>query len=229
MSGASPVVRARSVSARGKHVDVMRSVSFWITTGALVVLIGGCPLPQQTSAQDETALGDAERVASDVDETSGAPPANPAADDFPADPEPTTPEPDSSDDLSDDAIALLGDCDRDGLSDLQEILAGTPICDARDGSDVDADGLANENDDDIDGDGLPNAADDDVDGDGLLNGEDPDVDGDGVLNGDDVDVDGDFFRNRWDFDIDGEIEDGVDADEARAAAQLVESEQQSGG
>ncbi|MCB9852608.1 MAG: hypothetical protein H6819_05895 [Phycisphaerales bacterium] len=105
---------------------------------------------------------------------------------------------------------LASDQDCDGMSLLDEVLAGLDPFSALDGPDRDCDGIPNGEDPDIDNDGIPNESDPDVDGDGIPNSEDPDVDNDGILNGADFDVDGDFLINRWDIDNDA---DGTPDDE----------------
>lgn len=106
--------------------------------------------------------------------------------------------------LTDDeraVVALLVDSDRDGMLDLDEILAGLNPNDPTDGPDIDGDGIPNGEDDDVDGDGVLNAYDDDVDGDGIDNEEDDDIDGDGLLNRIlDEDDDGDGIDNLIDND-----------------------------
>ncbi len=96
--------------------------------------------------------------------------------------------------------ALLQDSDKDGRTDLDELVEGTNPNDPSDGPDIDGDGVPNDSDPDIDGDGIPNAYDDDVDGDGLLNKSDPDMDGDGKKNDVDDDPDGDGIEKKKDND-----------------------------
>lgn len=67
--------------------------------------------------------------------------------------------------------------------------------------DVDGDGLSNSEEPqsmDIDGDGVPNNVDDDIDGDNKVNEKDDDMDGDGILNEHDNDMDGDGIPNDHD-------------------------------
>lgn len=106
--------------------------------------------------------------------------------------------------------ALLGDCDQDGQTDLEELLQGIDPCDPQHDWDIDNDGIPNEDDFDIDGDGVPNAYDRDVDGDGLHNSIDRDIDGDGIPNDEDDDADGDGVPDDLDNDDDA---DGKDDEE----------------
>lgn len=96
------------------------------------------------------------------------------------------------------------DTDRDGCSDLKELLQGTNRLLPGDCRDIDGDGIDNDEDPDIDGDGIPNAEDDDIDGDGIPDEDDPDPDGDGKTGADDPDEDGDGMSDRFDLDDDGD-------------------------
>lgn len=107
----------------------------------------------------------------------------------------------------------ISDIDFDGIPDEED-------------PDMDGDGILNENDpnprrpdSDIDADGIADENDDDIDGDGVPNRLDPnpryddsngpDKDGDGKPNILDDDIDGDGFQNQDDPDIDG---DGIPND-----------------
>ena len=107
----------------------------------------------------------------------------------------------------------VSDIDFDGIPDEED-------------PDMDGDGILNENDPnprvpdpDLDGDGIADVNDDDIDGDGVPNELDPspryddsngpDKDGDGKPNILDDDIDGDGYKNQDDPDMDG---DGVPND-----------------
>jgi hypothetical protein len=112
------------------------------------------------------------------------------------------------------ALLSLQDRDRDGASDLEEIIAGTDPDDPTDGGDRDGDGVLDRVDNDLDGDGIDDAEDSDVDGDGIENSQDRDIDGDGIENGEDEDADGDGLLVPEDSDDDGDgIEDKDDKDD----------------
>lgn len=82
------------------------------------------------------------------------------------------------------------------------------------GTDIDGDGINNNNDNDIDGDGVNNVVDIDSDGDGIGNGFDSDDDNDGIFDSSDTtplgngssqnDLDGDGLNNSIDTDDDGD-------------------------
>ncbi len=122
--------------------------------------------------------------------------------------------------------ALLQDSDKDGRTDLDELVEGTNPNDPSDGPDIDGDGVPNDSDPDIDGDGIPNAYDDDVDGDGLLNKSDPDMDGDGKKNDVDDDPDGDGIEKKKDNDDDADGKrDPEDDDECDSDVQCKDGQQ----
>ena len=64
-------------------------------------------------------------------------------------------------------------------------------------TDIDNDGIINDEDDDIDGDGIVNSEDDDVDGDGIPDDIDGDIDGDGTPNEDDDTISGYLLMDEF--------------------------------
>lgn len=116
---------------------------------------------------------------------------------------------------------LLRDSDGDGLTDLEELVAGLDPFNRFDGPDIDGDGILNGEDPDVDGDGILNAYDRDVDGDGIDNIFDDDIDGDGLLNSlfEDDDDDGDGISNLIDNDDNADGLPDPDDEALKAAAE----------
>jgi hypothetical protein len=99
---------------------------------------------------------------------------------------------------------IFTDIDGDGIRNEEDPdIDGDGILNHLD-TDIDGDNIENVNDPDMDGDGILNINDNDIDGDGILNINDNDMDGDGILNINDNDIDGDGILNINDSDIDGD-------------------------